>query len=65
MARARLHIICGNCGCCDEFEFKIEPKGHDLTDIVEEFEPAVFIRCDNCSTIHDLSDNAKIGKGGE
>lgn len=55
MARARLHIICGNCGCNDEFEFVIDPKGHDVTQEEPRFEPAVFISCRNCSTLHDLS----------
>jgi len=56
MAHARLHIICGNCGCNDMFKFRIEPEGHDITYIEPEFEPAVFITCENCSTLHDLSD---------
>ena len=59
MARARLHIICGNCGCNDMFEYKIDPKGHDFGD---HFEPAVFITCRNCSTIHDLNDTVQKEK---
>lgn len=58
MVRARLHMICGNCGCNDEFEYKTIPKLIDdednLTDSVE-----VKITCRNCSTIHSLEDNAK------
>ena len=58
MVMARLHIICGNCGCSDEFEYKavdrlIDDEG-DLTDSVR-----VSIACKNCSTIHALEDNAK------
>ena len=57
MARARLHIICGNCGCNNMFEYEIVPDGHDVTtDNEPEFKPAVFIKCGNCSTIHDLWD---------
>lgn len=56
MANSRLHIICGNCGCNDEFKFKIEPEGHDISSDKPEFEPAVFIVCQNCATLHDLSD---------
>ena len=41
------------------FSFKIDPKGHDITDIDERYEPAVFIFCNNCSTLHDLSDFIK------
>ncbi len=51
-----LHVICGNCGCNDEFEFQIDPKGHDVSGTETKFLPAVFIKCRNCSTIHDLSD---------
>lgn len=64
MARARLHIICGNCGCNDDFEFKIDPEGHDITQTEPEFEPAVWISCRNCATLHDLSDNAELKGGG-
>lgn len=59
MAHAKLHMICGNCGSTD-FTFKIEPKGHDISQDTEEYEPAVFIFCEDCSTLHDLSDNAKL-----
>lgn len=51
MVRARLHIICGNCGCGDEFEFYIDPEGNDYGD---RQEPSVSIVCKNCSTIHSL-----------
>ena len=53
MARGRLHIICGNCGCKDEFRFKIEPEGKDIDGVLS---PAVFIRCDNCATLTSLDD---------
>ena len=56
MAKSKLHIICGTCGCNDMLSFKIDPKGHDVTDIEPCFKPAVFIACGNCSTLHDLSD---------
>lgn len=56
MVMARLHVICGNCGCNDMFEYQIDPKGRDYGD---RFEPAVYLYCGNCATIHDLADNAK------
>lgn len=56
MVMARLHIICGNCGCNDMFEYQIDPEGHDFGD---HFEPAVCISCSNCGTLHDLDNNAK------
>lgn len=56
MAKAKLHIICGNCGCNDEFRFVIDPQGHDISDTETKFKPAVYITCNNCSTLHDLSE---------
>ena len=58
MARARLHIICGNCGCNDSFEFK-----HVEAEFIEEEKinnETTWITCKNCSTIHDLADNAEF-----
>lgn len=43
MARAKLHIICGNCGCNDMFTFKIIPNGIDMTNTEPEFRDAVAI----------------------
>lgn len=52
----KLHIICGNCGhdtSYDNFTWEYIPK-EDYGD--GEFEPAdVFIRCENCSTLHSLN----------
>ena len=59
MAHAKLHIICGNCGGTN-FSFKIDPKGHDISQDTEEYEPAVFISCDDCSTLHDLSNTVPL-----
>ena len=56
MVMASLHIICGNCGSNNMLTFKIIPEGHDVTSIEPEFEPAVFITCGNCGTLHDLSE---------
>ena len=56
MVMSKLHIICGNCGSNDELTFYIDPKGHDISEGESKFEPAVFIACGNCSTLHDLSD---------
>lgn len=60
MARARLHIICGNCGCNNEFKFEIDHQGRDVSDEETKFEPEVYISCGNCSTSHSLSDNAEM-----
>ncbi len=41
------------------FTFTIDPKGHDITDNIERYEPAVYISCGNCTTLHDLGDTIK------
>ena len=56
MARARLHIICGNCGCNDMFDWRYETKNSDNGD--GTFSPDVYINCNNCGTLHVLGDNA-------
>jgi hypothetical protein len=57
MVMARLHLICGNCGCNDLWEWEYVPKevceGEIMTD------ENVSISCKNCITIHSLNDNAK------
>lgn len=62
MAHARLHIICGNCGSKDDMTFEINPKGHDVSEGEIKFEPAVFIVCENCGTLHDLNETIKEDK---
>jgi hypothetical protein len=57
MVMARLHVICGNCGCNDMFEWSYNPEADDCGD--GTFNPGITLTCNNCSTIHDLSDNAK------
>jgi hypothetical protein len=59
MARARLHLICGNCGCNSMWSYAIHPEGHDIEG---ELFPAVFLSCGNCSTMHDLSNTAREEK---
>ncbi len=59
MANARLHIICGNCGCNHMFTYKIKT---DVDDDTNEKYQRVSIICLNCSTVHDLDDNAKKEK---
>lgn len=57
MVCARLHIICGNCGCNDQMEYEIDPAGS--CDDEGKDVPHVYITCKNCSTIHDLSETIK------
>lgn len=56
MARSRLHLICGNCGCADMWSYRIDPEGTDINGVLS---PAVYILCGNCSTLHNLADKAK------
>ncbi len=54
MARARLHLICGNCGCNDEWTWEHMPKEVAFLEVDD-----VYIRCNNCSALHSINDNAK------
>lgn len=62
MANAKLHVICGNCGCSDEWMLHIDRCGKDVSQTFPEFIDAAYMKCGNCGTLHDLSDNAKITK---
>lgn len=55
MTRAKLHVICGNCGCNDRWQFTIDPQGEDRG---EAQYPAVYLACGNCVTLHNLADHA-------
>jgi uncharacterized Zn finger protein len=58
MVMAKLHMICGNCGCNDMFEYEISGE----IDWDENDEPysyqTVYISCKNCGTLHNIDDNA-------
>lgn len=59
MVRARLHVICGNCGCDDEFTWEFAPTPEEgVGGCLDD----VYIKCRNCSTIHSLSHNASMHK---
>lgn len=55
MASAKLHIICGNCGSNDDFKFEPYIRRDSEDDINGV---GTFISCKNCTTLHDLEDNA-------
>jgi uncharacterized Zn finger protein len=57
MAHARLHMICGNCGCNHEFEHKVK---EEINDDTNEKQMVVSIYCRNCGTLHNLEDNSKL-----
>jgi len=52
MVRARIHIICGNCGCNNMFSW-------ELTDLFNSEDDCVgkgpVLTCHNCSTIHFIA----------
>lgn len=56
MVMAKLHIICGNCGCNNLFKYEIDI---DYDDDKECNYPRVYISCENCATLHSLEDNAE------
>lgn len=56
MVCAKLHIICGNCGCSDMFTYRIIKDYHDFGDYTDD---GVVLHCKNCSTNHDIEDNAE------
>lgn len=59
MVMARLHVICGNCGCADEWELSIQRDGEDVSMEETKFEDSAWLTCDNCGTLHDLKAKAK------
>jgi hypothetical protein len=58
MVCARLHVICGNCGCSDDFSYKLELAQDNGPD--DWGDDDVWVSCNNCATIHTLSDNARL-----
>lgn len=57
MVMAKLHVICGNCGCNDDFEYKHDEYPANAEETTMQYETT--ITCKNCSTIHWLNENAK------
>ena len=53
MVRARLHVICGNCGCSDMFSWEICER---LNDDTGESTNIPVLACGNCSTLHFIDD---------
>lgn len=58
MVRARLHIICGNCGAKDMFDYHISVEPDD--EVEDATRQVVYITCNNCNTIHDLEDYSEF-----
>lgn len=51
-----IHIICGKCGCATMFEFKLSLEGSDNGKYIY---PAIFLTCNNCSTLTGLDEIVK------
>lgn len=58
MVRARLHLICGNCGCNDCWEWKHVEKVVEAGEVMQDED--VQLHCNNCATIHYLNNNAQL-----
>lgn len=56
MANAKLHIICGNCGCNDSFEYQHVNDFTGPDDAATQQKTQLV--CKNCSTLHTLDHNA-------
>lgn len=61
MVMAKLHMICGNCGCNDNWIWHYVPQeNYDESGSLEVNQVEdVFLICKNCSTLHCLNDTAK------
>jgi len=57
MVMARLHLICGNCGCNDMWEWEHQPKEIADGEIMQDED--FYLSCRNCITLHSINDNAK------
>ena len=57
MVMAKLHLICGNCGCNDEWKWEHVPE--EVEDGEVFCDEAVRLWCENCGTLHSIGDNAK------
>ncbi len=51
-----IHIICGKCGCGTMFDFEFSKDGSDDG---EKIFPAIFMICNNCSTLTNLNEVAE------
>lgn len=58
MVMAKLHIICGNCGCNDNFEWEYKEREEVESDVFQDED--VYLWCMNCCTLHSINNNAKI-----
>ena len=60
MVMARLHTICGNCGCNDMFELSIDRDAEYWTKEGDFKRDTASLTCKNCATIHFLNEDGGI-----
>lgn len=54
ISKTRIHMICGFCGCNDEFEYKVTSEEDD-EDLSKDYYD-VQIMCNNCSSLTSLDE---------
>lgn len=57
IAKTRIHIICGICGCNDMWRYEIAPTGN--CDYHCNLTPAVYLTCGNCASLTNLDELMK------
>lgn len=60
MVNARLHTICGNCGCSDMFELSIDRDVEHYTKSGDYKMDVAHLSCRNCGTLHKLDEDSGI-----
>tara|TARA_Y100000034_G_scaffold33928_1_gene41573 strand:+ start:57751 stop:57945 length:195 start_codon:yes stop_codon:yes gene_type:complete len=56
MAKSNLHIICGSCGSNKNLTYELYKVPENEREDVGGLDTIVYIKCNNCSTIHYLDD---------
>ena len=56
MAICDLHMICGCCGCANDWEWDFVPS--EEPDNLESCDDDVYIYCNNCGKLHSLNEKA-------
>lgn len=61
MVNTKIHIICGNCWCNDEWTLRVDATGDEIIDDetskVTGYRPKVALLCGSCITLHFLDEN--------
>ena len=60
MVNSKIHIICGNCGCNDEWTLLVDAFGDEVFDDYGDVigrRPLISLSCGNCTTSHFLKED--------